>query len=124
MKLESTLSSVVLPEPVPPATTMFSLASTQTLRKSETGWVNAPKRTRSAAVMQPVLNFLTSGQEHYFFDLHRFSSDQGRRTFAGAKQANTERMRELIGKLRIQAEGARTGSDVLQMFRNIVGELT
>ena len=41
MKLESVLSSVVLPEPVPPEMTMFSLAFTQPLRNSSMGGVNA-----------------------------------------------------------------------------------
>jgi hypothetical protein len=73
---------------------------------------------------QSVLNFLTGGQEHYFFDLHRFSSDQGRRTFGAAKQANTERMRLLIGRLRERATAAHNGNDVLREFRTIVAELS
>jgi len=72
---------------------------------------------------QPVLNFLTGGQEHYFFDLHRFSSEQGRRAFADAKIANTDRMRLLIARLRERAAAARTGDEVLQQFRTIVAEL-
>jgi len=78
----------------------------------------------SAESAQSVLNFLTGGQEHYFFDLHRFSSEQGRRAFAAAKEANTERMRVLIRELRKRAAGARTGDDVLLQFRGIVAELS
>jgi len=76
------------------------------------------------ASAQPVLRFLTSGQEHYFFDLHRFSSDPGRRTFAPAKQANTERMRVLIHELQARSTRARNGAEVLQNFRAIVAELS
>jgi hypothetical protein len=77
-----------------------------------------------AASAQPVLSFLTSGQEHYFFDLHRFSSEQGRRTFAGAKEANTDRMRVLIRELRQRAASAHTGTAVLGTFRSIVADLS
>ena len=48
IKLERTLSSVVLPEPVPPATTMLSLATTQALRKSPTTAVTLPNLMRSS----------------------------------------------------------------------------
>ena len=81
------------------------------------------RKTAEEASKLPVLNFLTSGQEHYFFDLHRFSSDAGRRTFAGAKEANTERMRALIAALRSRAAGAINGDAVLNMFRQIVTEV-
>ena len=77
-----------------------------------------------AVATQPVLNFLTTGQEHYFFDLHRFSSEPGRRTFADAKQANTERMRTLISELRERGKHAHSGNEVLQTFRTIVAELS
>jgi len=80
-----------------------------------------PDDTTSA---QPVLSFLTSGQEHYFFDLHRFSSEPGRRTFAGAKEANTDRMRTLIRELRTRATSAHTGTAVLGTFRSIVADLS
>ena len=77
----------------------------------------------SAESAQPVLNFLTGGQEHYFFDLHRFNSEPGRRAFAAAKEANTERMRALIGELRRRAAHARSGADVLREFRAIVADI-
>lgn len=75
------------------------------------------------AAAQPVLNFLTTGQEHYFFDLHRFSSDYGRVAFANAKQANTERMRALTRELRARMPAPRNGTEVLAAFRVIVAEL-
>ncbi len=73
---------------------------------------------------QPVLNFLSIGQEHYFFDLHRFSSDYGRQTFAAAKQANVEPMRTLTRELRARVPTPRNGTQVLETFRAIVAELT
>ncbi len=71
---------------------------------------------------QPVLNFLTTGQEHYFFDLHRFSSEYGRAAFAAAKQANTGRMRTLIRDLRARAQAPHNGNEVLAIFRTLVAE--
>lgn len=76
-----------------------------------------------AASAQPMLNFLTTGQEHYFFDLHRFSSEHGRTAFAAAKQANAERMRTLIRELRARAPAPRNGTEVLTAFRTAVAEM-
>lgn len=77
-----------------------------------------------AAAAQPVLNFLSTGQEHYFFDLHRFSSDYGRLAFAAAKQANVEPMRTLTRELRSRVPAPRNGTQVLDTFRAIVAELS
>jgi hypothetical protein len=70
----------------------------------------------SAASALPMLNFLTSGQEHYFFDLHRFSSAQGRTAFAAAKQANIQPMRDLSRDLRAAVPAPGTGNEVLAAF--------
>jgi hypothetical protein len=73
----------------------------------------------SAESAQPMLNFFTNGQEHYFFDLHRFSSEYGRATFGAAKQANTEPIRSVIAQMRA-IPTPRTGEDVLRAFRALV----
>jgi len=72
------------------------------------------------ASAQPMLSFLTSGQEHYFFDLHRFSSPQGRTAFAAAKQANVQPMRGLIHDLRAAVPTPHTGNEVLAAFRALL----
>jgi hypothetical protein len=77
-----------------------------------------------AVSAQPILNFLTTGQEHYFFDLHRFSSEPGRIAFSAAKDANAGRMRELIGELRRRVDSPTNGTAVLEVFRGIVLELS
>ena len=77
-----------------------------------------------AASAQPIFNFLTTGQEHYFFDLHRFSSDAGRITFSAAKDANASHMRELIRELRRRVDAPPNGAAVLAAFRAIVSELS
>jgi hypothetical protein len=73
----------------------------------------------SAESARPMLGFFTNGQEHYFFDLHRFSSDFGRATFGAAKEANTEPVREVIAQMRAIAP-PHTGDDVLRAFRELV----
>lgn len=77
----------------------------------------------TAEAAKPMFDFLTTGQEHYFFDLHRFSSEAGRQAFAGAKQANTEPMRELIRVMRARVTEPRSGDEVLRAFREIVAQL-
>jgi len=68
---------------------------------------------------QPVLGFLTDGQDRFFFDLHRFNSDLGRATFQQAKTANAEPLRSLgLGlRARIAMRGRPTsGQQVLDAF--------
>ena len=78
--------------------------------------------TASPDSAQSMLKFLTTGQEHYFFDLHRFSSAAGRRTFAEAKQANVEPIRFLIRALPERLPEPANGEEVLAEFRRIVEE--
>jgi hypothetical protein len=73
----------------------------------------------SAEAAKSMLGFFTTGQEHYFFDLHRFNSEYGRATFSAAKQANTGRVREVIREMRSIPPPA-TGDDVLRAFRELV----
>lgn len=69
------------------------------------------------ASFEPVLRFLTDGQEHFFFDLHRFSDPLGERAFAAAKAANAPRVRALAAALRERfADGRGTGEAVLTAF--------
>lgn len=76
----------------------------------------------SIEAAQPMLTFLTDGQERYFFDLHRFSSDYGRHIFQDAKQANAEKLTALARQLRDRlADPARPldGAAVLAAFRSL-----
>jgi hypothetical protein len=70
---------------------------------------------------RPMLGFFTKGQEHYFFDLHRFSSDYGRATFAAAKAANVEPVRHVIREMAALTPPP-TGAEVLQAFRALVAK--
>ena len=73
-----------------------------------------------------MLRFLTDGQEHYFFDLHRFNSDSGRLTFEKAKFENAEKLKKLATRLRTQAlrpELQIDGRHMLAGFRQIVAAI-
>jgi hypothetical protein len=76
----------------------------------------------SPASAQPVLTFLTEGQERYFFELHRFNSAYGRKIFESAKRANADRLMTVTTQLRAQfaTEPPRDGVDVLAAFRRLV----
>lgn len=49
--------------------------------------------------VRPVFDFLTNGQERYFFDLHRFVSDLGRDVFEGGKLRNAPKVQEQTRRL-------------------------
>ena len=57
MKLERMLSRVVLPEPVPPVTTMLRRSRTATIRNSSIGWLSEPKVSRSFPSSLRLANF-------------------------------------------------------------------
>ena len=50
----------------------------------------------------PVLSFLTTGQERYFFELHRFCSEIGARVYGPGKAANADKVRALSKALTAQ----------------------
>ena len=76
----------------------------------------------SEEAFAPVLQFLTVGQERYFFDLHRFGSDFGRRSFEAGKLDNAEKLKAMTAQLgkRAKSGALRTGIDVL----DACGEIT
>ncbi|HET6604937.1 MAG TPA: hypothetical protein VFG21_12155 [Xanthomonadaceae bacterium] len=68
----------------------------------------------------PCLDFLSRGQERYFFELHRFCSELGSRCFAAGKEANAARVSTVSARLRerFPAAGhdATTGAQVVAAF--------
>jgi hypothetical protein len=64
-----------------------------------------------------VLNFLTDGQERYFFELHRFCSELGRAVFFAGKERNAPKVHALAEELRTRfgakPAGGFTGGEVL-----------
>ncbi|MEZ5462064.1 hypothetical protein [Dokdonella sp.] len=75
---------------------------------------------------QPVLGFLTDGQDRFFFDLHRFSSELGRQAFGPAKEQNAARLKSLsLGlRARIAMRGKpESGRQVLNAYGETVAGL-
>lgn len=75
---------------------------------------------------QPVLGFLTDGQDRFFFDLHRFNSELGRQAFGPAKEDNAARLKSLsLGlRARIAMRGRpESGRQVLQAYGETVAGL-
>ena len=64
--------------------------------------LRAGRDLESAASAAPCLAFLGLGQQHYFFELHRFCSREGERTFGPSKQANAARVRQTTAALLAQ----------------------
>lgn len=75
----------------------------------------------------PMLSFLSTGQERYFFELHRFCSELGARVYAPGKAANADKVRELSKLLRArfskQTGASFTGTDVLDAQRELAWQL-
>lgn len=75
---------------------------------------------------QPVLGFLTDGQDRFFFDLHRFNSELGRQSFAATKEENAARLKSLsLGlRARIAMRGRpENGRQVLKAYAETVAGL-
>jgi hypothetical protein len=79
----------------------------------------------SAASAAATLAFLTDGQERYFFKLHRFNSQFGRRVFESAKHANADKLTALTQRLRARfaTSPATSGEQVLNAFRRLAAEV-
>lgn len=76
--------------------------------------MRAGRDLETTASAAPCANFLSDGQERYFFDLHRFCSELGRSTFETGKQANAGAVRDIAARMRTQ-DFAR-GCDALRNF--------
>ena len=77
-----------------------------------------PEQPESA---QQALNFLSYGQQHYFFDLHRFSSREAERVFGPQKLANSEKVRSTSAALtdHFQKLSAANGRAVMDTFATL-----
>jgi hypothetical protein len=75
--------------------------------------------TREAAEFSA--HFLSLGQLHYFFDLHRFSSREGERVFGPQKQANSEKVSSASQQLQsqMQQQPAKDAHAVMKAYQDI-----
>jgi hypothetical protein len=72
------------------------------------------------------LAFLGLGQQHYFFELHRFCSREGERVFGTGKQANAVRVRQTTAALqeRFTQQPPANGQVVISTFAALAGTAT
>lgn len=75
----------------------------------------------SAESVKTCAGFLSSGQERYFFDLHRFCSALGEACFGPGKVQNAARVRQLSEALQndLATRPATDGNDVLDRFARL-----
>jgi hypothetical protein len=72
----------------------------------------------------PCSDFLSNGQERYFFELHRFCSPLGTQTFAATKQANAAAVTRVARQVRERfGDGAPDGQTVVAGFARMVLEV-
>lgn len=71
-----------------------------------------------AASAPTCLGFLSRGQTHYFFDLHRFCSREGEQAFGPQKAINAPRVRKISQQMlqRFEDQAPPTGAAVLAVF--------
>ncbi|MBS0211755.1 MAG: hypothetical protein JSR26_01065 [Proteobacteria bacterium] len=72
---------------------------------------------------QPCLDFLTRGQEKFFFELHHFCSREGERVFGPGKAANAPHVRAVSAALRehFAATPPVSGAAVIEAYRVLAG---
>lgn len=77
---------------------------------------------------QHVIEFLTDGQELYFFKLHRFVSDIGRDVFGLGKTLNSHKLKRLTDQIRLRFPSSvlqhSSGDQVIQEFIRCASELS
>ena len=96
----------------------FNLLGRSALQLAEEQLMRRKLSPEQAESAQQVLNFLSYGQHHYFFDLHRFSSREAERVFGPQKLANSEKVRSTSATLAAYFEKspAANGRAVMDAF--------
>lgn len=76
----------------------------------------------------PVYNFLTKGQEAYFFDLHQFDSKLGEEVLGAMKEKNAPVLSALVQHIRDTYDGGpdehTTGREIIDEFMHKASELS
>ena len=99
----------------------FSLLGRSALQLAEEQLMRRHLNPEQPESAQQALNFLTYGQQHYFFDLHRFSSREAERVFGPQKLANSEKVRSTSTALtaHFQNLSASNGRAVMDAFATL-----
>ena len=99
----------------------FSLLGRSALQLAEEQLMRRHLNPEQPESAQQALNFLSYGQQHYFFDLHRFSSREAERVFGPQKLANSEKVRSTSAALtdHFQSLSAANGRAVMDTFATL-----
>ncbi|KFN43978.1 hypothetical protein [Arenimonas oryziterrae] len=85
--------------------------------------MRAGRRLDAATSAAPSLSFLGPGQQHYFFELHRFCSREGESVFGAGKAANGPLVKKTSAAMlaRFAAAPPANGEAVLAAFSELTG---
>lgn len=99
----------------------FSLLGRSALQLAEEQLMRRRLSPEQAESAEQALSFLSYGQQHYFFDLHRFSSREAERVFGPQKLANSEKVRSTSAALtaHFQSSPATSGRAVMDAFATL-----
>ena len=99
----------------------FPLLAESALRLCRERERRAGRSLQRAASAPTCLGFLSRGQTHYFFDLHRFCSREGERAFGPQKAINGPRVRRVSQRLlqRFEDQAPPTGIAVIEAFTEL-----
>ena len=100
----------------------FPLLAESALRLCRERERRAGRALDQAASGPPCLGFLSRGQTHYFFELHRFCSREGERVFGAQKLENGPVVRQVSQALQARfADPPADGAAVLAAFAALAG---
>ena len=87
--------------------------------------MRAGRRLDGAQSAQPCLQFLSHGQEYYFYQLHRFNSREGERVFGAQKLHNGPLVRRTTAAqlARYAGHAPESGAQVLGAFSELTGAI-
>lgn len=99
----------------------FGLLGRSALQLAEEQLMRRKLSPDHAESAEQALSFLSYGQHHYFFDLHRFSSREAERVFGPQKLANSEKVRSTSAALTAYFENspAANGRAVMDAFATL-----
>lgn len=106
----------------------FSALAASAVRLAQEREMRSGRSIQAPESGPPVYEFLTEGQERYFFKLHRFVSPLGNEVFGHCKDANAPKVRLQTRKLHAlfghKARPGVTGQQLIDAFVKVAAELS
>lgn len=106
----------------------FSALAASAVRLAQEREMRSGRSINAAESGPPVYEFLTEGQERYFFKLHRFVSKLGNEVFGHCKDANAPKVRLQTRKLHAlfghRLKPGVTGQQLIDAFVRVASDLS